>query len=79
MNFPFGGYKDCTSKEQILAKVRSAILEKDEKHFSTINLQDDTWKPFKEEAAKNSHSLNVSKKTAASLCTSKTWNNSRKQ
>ena len=30
MNFPFGGYKDCTSKEQILAKVRSAILEKDE-------------------------------------------------
>lgn len=49
MNFPFGGYKDCTNKEQILAKVRSAILEKDEKHFSTINLQDDTWIPFKEE------------------------------
>ena len=49
MNFPFGGYKDCTSKEQILAKVRSAILEKDEKHFTTINLQDDTWIPFKEE------------------------------
>lgn len=45
----FGYNKDCTSKEQILAKVRDAILEKDEKHFSTINLQDDTWKPFKEE------------------------------
>lgn len=50
MDFSFGGYnKDCTNKEQILAKVRSAILEKDEKHFSTINLQDDTWLPFKEE------------------------------
>lgn len=40
--------KGCTSKEQILAKIRSAILEKDEKHFSNINLHDDTWKPFKE-------------------------------
>lgn len=49
MNFPFGEYKDCTNKEQILAKVRSAILEKDENHFITINLQDDTWMPFKEE------------------------------
>ena len=49
MNFPFGYNKDCTNKEQILAKVRSAILEKDEKHFSDINLQDDTWVPFKEE------------------------------
>lgn len=49
MNFPFGEYKDCTDKEQILAKIRSAILEKDEKHFSDINLQDDTWIPFKEE------------------------------
>lgn len=45
----FGYNKDCTSKEQILAKVRDAILEKDENHFSTINLQDDTWLPFKEE------------------------------
>lgn len=45
----FGYNKDCTSKEQILAKVRKAILEKDENHFSTINLQDDTWLPFKEE------------------------------
>lgn len=45
----FGYNKDCTNKEQILAKVRSAILEKDENHFSTINLQDDTWIPFKEE------------------------------
>ena len=49
MNFPFGYNKDCTNKEQILAKVRSAILEKDENHFSDINLQDDTWIPFKEE------------------------------
>lgn len=45
----FGYNKDCTSKEQILTKVRSAILEKDEKHFTTINLQDDTWLPFDEE------------------------------
>lgn len=44
-----GNNRDCTSKEQILAKVRSAILEKDEKHFFNINLQDDTWLPFKEE------------------------------
>lgn len=44
-----GNNRDCTNKEQILAKVRSAILEKDEKHFSTINLQDDTWIPFKAE------------------------------
>ncbi|MBQ5856125.1 MAG: LUD domain-containing protein [Bacteroidales bacterium] len=49
MNFPFGYNKDCTNKEQILAKVRSAILEKDENHFSDINLQDDTWVPFKED------------------------------
>ena len=49
MNFPFGYNKDCTNKEQILAKVRSAILEKDENHFTDINLQDDTWIPFKEE------------------------------
>ena len=47
--FSFGGNnKDCTNKEQILAKVRNAILEKDEKHFSNINLQDDTWRAFKE-------------------------------
>ena len=50
MDFIFGGNnRDCTNKEQILAKVRSAILEKDENHFSDINLQDDTWIPFKEE------------------------------
>ncbi len=45
----FGYNKDCTNKEQILSKVREAILEKDESHFTTINLQDDTWIPFKEE------------------------------
>ena len=49
MNFPFGYNKDCTNKEQILAKVRSAILEKDENHFTDINLQNDTWIPFKED------------------------------
>ncbi len=52
MNFPFGYNKDCTNKEQILAKVRSAILEKDENHFTDINLQNDTWIPFKEEDGK---------------------------
>lgn len=45
----FGYNKDCTNKEQILAKVRSAILEKDENHFIDINLLDDTWIPVKEE------------------------------
>lgn len=49
MAFPFGYNKDCTSKEQILAKVRNAILEKDENHFIDINLLDDTWIPVKEE------------------------------
>ena len=44
-----GNNRDCTNKEQMLAKIRSAILEKDENHFSDINLQDDTWIPFKEE------------------------------
>ena len=52
MNFPFGYNKDCTNKEQILAKVRSAILEKDENYFTDINLQNDTWIPFKEEDGK---------------------------
>lgn len=50
MDFIFSSNnRECTNKEQILAKVRSAILEKDEKHFSDINLQDDTWIPFKKE------------------------------
>lgn len=48
-SFVNGNNKDCNSKEQILAKVRSAILEKDEKHFTNINLQDDTWAAYKEE------------------------------
>lgn len=47
--FFLGGFKDSTNKEQILAKVRNAILEKDEDRFTDINLQDDTWMPFKEE------------------------------
>lgn len=45
----FGYNKDCTNKEQMLTKIRTAIMEKDENHFSTINLQDDTWLPFKED------------------------------
>ena len=45
----FGYNKDCTNKEQMLTKIRTAIMEKDENHFSTINLQDDTWLPFDEE------------------------------
>ena len=49
MNFPFGYNKDCTTKEQILAKIRGAILEKDENHFTDINLQNDTWIPFKDD------------------------------
>jgi len=38
-----------TNKEQILAKVRNAVLSKDENIFSDVNLQNDTWKPFTEE------------------------------
>ena len=38
-----------TNKEQILAKLRNALLEKPEAMFEDIDLQSDTWKPIKEE------------------------------
>lgn len=38
-----------TNKEQILAKLRNAIMEKPEAMFVDIDLQSDTWKPIKEE------------------------------
>lgn len=38
-----------TNKEQILAKLRNAIIEKPEALFEDIDLQSDTWNPIKEE------------------------------
>lgn len=47
--FSFGNLSERTNKEQILAKVREAVMAKDEKLFSDVNMQVDTWTPFKEE------------------------------
>lgn len=47
--FPFGNLSKRTNKEQILAKVREAVMSKDEKMFSDVNMQAETWTPFKEE------------------------------
>ncbi len=47
--FPFGNLSERTNKEQILAKVREAVMAKDENMFSDVNMQADTWTPFKEE------------------------------
>ena len=44
-----GSDKGTTNKEQILAMVRNAIIEKPEAIFQDIDLQSDTWKPIKEE------------------------------
>ena len=44
-----GSDKDTTNKEQILAKVRNAVIEKPEAMFEDIDLQSDTWQPIKEE------------------------------
>ena len=44
-----GSDKGTTNKEQILAKVRNAIIEKPEALFQDIDLRSDTWKPIKEE------------------------------
>lgn len=41
--------KGTTNKEQILAKVRNALIEKPEAMFEDIDLQSDTWNPIKEE------------------------------
>ena len=47
--FSFGNLSERTNKEQILAKVREAVMAKDENKFSDVNMQTDTWTPFKEE------------------------------
>ncbi|MBR3709379.1 MAG: LUD domain-containing protein [Bacteroidales bacterium] len=44
-----GSDKGTTNKEQILAMVRNAIIEKPEAIFQDIDLRSDTWKPIKEE------------------------------
>ncbi|MBR4391672.1 MAG: LUD domain-containing protein [Bacteroidales bacterium] len=41
--------KGTTTKEQILAKVRNATIEKPEAMFKDIDLRTDTWMPIKEE------------------------------
>ena len=41
--------KGVTIKEQILAKVRNATIEKPEAMFKDIDLQSDTWEPINEE------------------------------
>jgi len=47
--FSFSGMNERTNKEQILAKVRNAVISKGENIFSDVNLQSDNWKPFTEE------------------------------
>ena len=47
--FSFGNLSERTNKEQILSKVREAVMAKDENKFSDVNMQVDTWTPFKEE------------------------------
>lgn len=44
-----GSDKGTTKKEQILAKLRNAVIEKPEAMFEDIDLRTDTWKPIKEE------------------------------
>lgn len=44
-----GADKGTTNKEQILARVRNAIIEKPEAMFKDIDLKTDTWQPIKEE------------------------------
>ena len=41
--------KGTTNKEQILAKLRNAVIEKPEAIFEDIDLQSETWQPIKEE------------------------------
>ena len=47
--FSLGNLSERTNKEQILAKVREAVMAKDENMFSDVNMHADTWTPFKEE------------------------------
>ena len=44
-----GQDKGTTNKEQILALLRNAVIEKPEAMFKDIDLQTDTWKPIREE------------------------------
>ena len=44
-----GSDQVTTNKEQILAKLRNAIIEKPEAMFEDIDLRTDTWKPINEE------------------------------
>ena len=44
-----GTDKGTTNKEQILAELRNALIEKPEAMFEDIDLQTDTWKPISEE------------------------------
>lgn len=44
-----GSDKGTTNKEQILAKLRNAVIEKPEAMFEDIDLRSDTWKPINEE------------------------------
>ena len=41
--------KDTTYKEQILARVRNAVIEKPEAMFKDIDKRSETWVPIKEE------------------------------
>ena len=41
--------KDTTYKEQILARLRNAVIEKPEAMFKDIDLRTDTWNPILEE------------------------------
>ena len=44
-----GDNEDTTYKEQILAKVRNALIEKQEALFKDIDQRSETWVPIKEE------------------------------
>ena len=44
-----GDHEDTTFKEQILAKVRNALIEKPEAMFQDIDQRTETWVPIKEE------------------------------
>ena len=44
-----GADKGTTNKEQILARIRNATIEKPEAMFKDIDLRTDTWQPIKEE------------------------------
>ena len=44
-----GENKDTTYKEQILAKIRNAVIEKPEAMFKDIDQRSETWVPIKEE------------------------------